>query len=369
LNTPAPDAPARERAWLLFFAIASFIYRMFITFAIALFVAGQYFIIGVLLAVFAVVMSVVLPLVKAVAYLALHPRLRRHRLRAAATSGLLVGGLVVLLFGLPVPFWTNAEGVIWVPEQSIVRSGTDGFVANVLVAPGTRVTQSEPLIEGSDPVLPLHIRVLEARREELLSRYQAERIESIVRAQITLEEMKALDADLDRAREKAHDLIVRSPADGVFIVPAAQDLPGKYLKQGEQIGYVLTASTATARVVVPQESVDLVRSHTEAVRVKLAETLSETMPATLKREVPGASDRLPSLALAQAGGGRVALDPRQSQEAKALQTHFEFELELPAVKPVGIGGRVYVRFEHGAETIAGQAYRALRQLFLKRFAV
>jgi len=105
------------------------------------------------------------------------------------------------------------------------------------------------------------------------------------------------------------------------------------------------------------------------VRVKLAETLSDTVPATLKREVPGASDRLPSLALAQTGGGRVALDPRQSQEAKALQTHFEFELELPAVKPVGIGGRVYVRFEHGAETIAGQAYRALRQLFLKRFAV
>jgi putative peptide zinc metalloprotease protein len=190
-----------------------------------------------------------------------------------------------------------------------------------------------------------------------------------VRAQITLEEIKAVDADLERAREKAENLIVRSPVSGVFILPAVQDLPGRFVKQGEQIGYVLTASTATARVVVPQESVDLVRSRTEEVRVKLAERLSETVSARVKRDVPAASDRLPSLALAQAGGGQVALDPRESQETKSLQTHFEFELELPAVKPVGIGGRVYVRFEHGSETMAGQAYRALRQLFLERFAV
>jgi putative peptide zinc metalloprotease protein len=369
LSASAPETTARERAWFVFFAIASFIYRMFITFAIALFVAGQYFIIGVLLAIFAVVMSVVLPLVKAVAYLALHPKLRKHRLRAATSSGVLAGGLVVLVFGLPVPFWTNAEGVIWVPEQSIVRSGTDGFVAAVLVAPGTQVRQGEPLLESADPVLPLQIRSLEARRAELLARHQAERVESIVRAQITLEEIKAVDADLERAREKANNLIVRSPVSGIFILPAVQDLPGRFVRQGEQIGYVLTAATATARVVVPQESVDIVRSRTEKVRVKLAERLSETVSARVKREVPAASDRLPSLALAQAGGGQVALDPRESQETKSLQTHFEFELELPAVKPVGIGGRVYVRFEHGSETMAGQAYRALRQLFLERFAV
>jgi putative peptide zinc metalloprotease protein len=122
-------------------------------------------------------------------------------------------------------------------------------------------------------------------------------------------------------------------------------------------------------VLVPQQSVDLVRSRTEQVRVKLAEQLPETLPAIVRREVPMASDRLPSLALSQAGGGQVALDPRDGQEARSMQTHFEFELELPTGHPVGIGGRVYVRFEHGSETIAEQVYRAVRQLFLERFAV
>jgi putative peptide zinc metalloprotease protein len=178
-----------------------------------------------------------------------------------------------------------------------------------------------------------------------------------------------LDADLDRARERATELIVRSPADGVFVVPAPQDLPDRFLKQGEQIGYVLTTATATARVLVPQQSVDMVRKNTESVRVKLAERLMDTLPATIRRELPGASDRLPSMALAQAGGGTVALDPSRGDVPKTMQTHFEFELELPTVRPVGIGGRVYVRFEHQAQTVAAQVYRSLRQLFLERFAV
>ena len=62
LEAPAPESSARERVWLVFFTIASFIYRLFVTFAIALFIAGQYFIIGVVLAIFAVVMAIVLPL-------------------------------------------------------------------------------------------------------------------------------------------------------------------------------------------------------------------------------------------------------------------------------------------------------------------
>jgi putative peptide zinc metalloprotease protein len=369
LNVPAPDAKLRERAWMVFFAIASFIYRMTITFGIALLIAGKYFFIGVALAIFAVLMSIVLPLVKMVAYIALHPRLRRHRLRAALSSGMLAGLIGITVFVIPVPLWTNAEGVIWVPEQAVVRSGADAFISRLIVQPGSEVRRGDPLIEAVDSQLPAHIRVLEARKEELDVRYQAERTENLVRSQITLEQLKAANADLARAKEKQVELVIRSPADGVFVVPMPQDLPDRHIKQGEQIGYVITSSAATVRVLVPQQSIDLVRNRTQQVRVKLAEQLADVLPARIRRELPSASDRLPSLALAQAGGGTVALDPHQGNEPKAMQTHFEFELELPGARPVGIGGRVYVRFEHQAETIAEQVTRSVRQLFLQRFAV
>ena len=369
LEMPPQETTRSERGWFVSFAAASFVYRIFITFVIAIFVASQYLFIGVLLAIWAVASAFVLPLVALVGYVGWSPRLRRNRVRAVAVTAGAIALLSILVFLVPVPAWTNAQGVVWVPDQSGVRAGADGFVTRVMVAPGASVKRGEPLIEMRDPALPPRIRGLEARHAELEARYQSERKEQLVRAQITLEQMKAVDADLRLARERAQDLVVLSPVDGVFATPAAQDLPGRFFKQGEQMGYVITDAPATVRVVVPQKSVDLVRTRTEEVHVRLAEKIAETIPARVLREVPRASDRLPSLALAQAGGGDVALDPMQAQGGKALQTLFEFEIALPSRRPVGYGGRAYVRFEHGSESIASQTWRWLRQVFLQRLTI
>jgi putative peptide zinc metalloprotease protein len=239
----------------------------------------------------------------------------------------------------------------------------------VLVAPGTRVRRGEPLVDVADPVLEARLRVLQARVGELEARYQSERVDKLVRAQMTLDQLQAAEAESARARERADDLVMRSPADGIFALSAEQDLPGRLVKQGEQVGYVVADARMTARVVVPQQSVDQVRARTERLSVKLAERLAETKPARIMREVPRASDRLPSPALSQAGGGEVALDPSAGAEMKTLQTHFEFEVELPADRRVMLGGRAYVRFDHGREPVARQVWRWLRQQFLQRLAV
>ena len=41
-----------------------------------------------------------------------------------------------LLFVVPLPYHTRAEGVVWLPERAILRAGADGFVARVLRAAG-----------------------------------------------------------------------------------------------------------------------------------------------------------------------------------------------------------------------------------------
>ena len=369
LELAPPDTTLAERIWFVFFSVAAFVYRIFITFAIAIFVASQYFFIGVLLAIWAVASAFVLPLIALIGYVGWSPRLRRQRPRVIATTAGVAISLFILIFVVPVPAWTNAQGVIWVPEQSAVRVGADGFVTRLIARPGDRVRRGEPLIDTTDPALPPKIRALEARESELLARYQSEIVAQRVRAQITLEQLKAVEADLALSRERAQDLVVRSPGDGVFAVDAPQDLPGRFLKQGTQIGYVIPDAAVTARVVVPQQAVDLVRSRTEGVQVKLAERAAETLTATILREVPHASDRLPSMALSQMGGGDVALDPTQGRDGKSLETLFEFEIALPTAQPTGYGGRVYVRFDHGRESVASQIWRSLRQTFMRHLTI
>jgi putative peptide zinc metalloprotease protein len=370
LKLPEFDASRSEKRWFVLFTIASFVYRIFIMLAIAIFIAREYMIIGVALALWALVTAFVYPLVKGVGYLLFHAKLRRNRLRAIASTTMIVAALGALLFALPVPHWTRAEGVIWVPHDAQVRAGADGFVRRVIAEPGAVVARGSPLVVAENPELMPRIRVLEAQLRLLEVRAQAQRVADRVRYGLTLDEIEATRQELEHSRRLYRDLTVLSPTMGTFVLSLPpQDLPERYLRKGQEIGYVVPAETVTARVLVSQDDIDLVRTDTEAVRVKLAGRLYETFRAEVRREVPAASNRLSNLAMSSIGGGPAPLDPQDTKEPKTLNTWFEFELVLPATHAFVLGEHVYARFEHGSEPVAWRIYRAIRQLFLRQFAV
>jgi putative peptide zinc metalloprotease protein len=370
LKLPESEATRGERRWFVFFAIASFLYRTFVMLAIALFIATQYMIVGVLLALWALFASFVIPIAKGIGYLLTHARLRRTRMRALGVSAAIVASLVLLLFVVPVPLWSRAEGVIWVPDDAIVRAGADGFVKTVAVDPGAIVQRGRPLVVAENVELEPKIRVLEAQLQLLEARARAELQTNRVRWAVTREEMRATREELADARERERELTIRSPVSGSFVLNgAAGDMPDRFLHKGQEIGYVVPAATVTARVLVSQDDIDLVKTRTERVRVKLAGRMFETFDAQIQREVPAASDRITNLALSSVGGGPAPLDPQDTKKAKALNTWFEFELALPATHAFVLGEHVYARFELGAEPLAWRIYRSVRQLFLKRFAV
>lgn len=363
------DAPPQERGWLVVFTLASYTYRMMVMVGIALFVATQYFFIGVALALWSIGASLVWPVIKAVRYLAASPKLGRRRNRAIALSGGAAVLVLALLFAVPLPLWTVAQGVTWAPEDALVHAGSDGFVRRVAVDPGSSVKRGRLLVETEDPQLLPRMKALEAQVRMLEVRAQAELAVDRVKREITLEEMKSVRAELELVRERHAELAISSPANGVFVIDGAQDLPERFFKKGQLVGFVVSPTTATVRVLVSQDDVDLVRSRTRRVEVKLAGRIGETLPARLVREVPAASNRLPNPALSTVGGGLVAADPRQPETPTALDRWFEFELELPGKPSRALGQRVYVRFEHGWEPLAWRIGRSVRQLFMKRFTV
>jgi putative peptide zinc metalloprotease protein len=147
-----------------------------------------------------------------------------------------------------------------------------------------------------------------------------------------------------------------------------QDLPGRFFREGQQIGYVFPAGSRVVRATVRQDDIDLVRNHLRTTRIKLAERLDESLPARIVREVPEGRDDLPSKALGGTGGGTLPVDPRDPKGTKALQRVFQLDIELPQdVAPaVAFGGRAYVRFDHDWEPLGRQISRRLRQLVLSR---
>jgi putative peptide zinc metalloprotease protein len=370
LQLPEAEASRGERRWFVFFAVASFLYRTFIMLAIAVFIASEYMFLGVLLALWAGVTAFVFPAARGIGYLLAHSRLRRNRARAIATSAAVVGTAALLLLAVPLPHWIRAEGVIWVPEGAQVRAGADGFVRTIVEQPGAIVGRGRPLLVAENLELASKQRVLEAQLRMLEARAAAELQNDRVRWEITREEIKATRGELEHTRHLVRDLTIVSPTSGRFVLSvAAQDLPERYLRKGQEIGYVVPAAAVTARVLVSQDDIDLVRTSTREVRVKLAGRMYETFSATVRREVPAASNSVGNLAMSSVGGGRAPLDPQDTKNPKTLQTWFEFELELPATRAFVLGEHVYARFELAPEPLARRIYRSVRQLFLQRFAI
>lgn len=369
-DTEQPLLAAGERPWLVAYTIASFLYRMFIYASIILFIAGKFFFLGILIACVGLFNMLIMPLVKLVRYLFASPKLHRRRALAVAVSGMLLAALIGLVALVPVPLGTLAQGVIWVPEDSFVRANADGFIDRLAASPGSRVAAGQLLIECSDPLLPARIKVLESRLEELRAVYETNLIVNRVGAQITQEEIKQVAAELADTRKRAAELKIRAAAAGVFEVLSAPDLPGRFLRRGELVGYVLDSSTVIARVAVLQADVDFVRRRTGDVQIRFPDGISKILPASLMREVPAATDQLPSRTLSREGGGSIAIDPRESGGLTAFEKVFLFDIQLPPpARHYNVGGRVHVRFDHGSEPVVWRWYRGIRELFLKRFNV
>ena len=176
LGSTEAESPAYttgERFWMMTYGIASFVYRVFITFVIVLFIAGQFFVIGVLLAIWAVATQVAMPIGKSLSFLFSSPSLRRQRPRALYAASVIAGTVLIMLFVAPFPSWTRTEGVIWTPEEAIVRAGADGFFEKLLAPVDGEVKRGQPPVQSEEPFLAARVAVLKSMVEELEAKYDA----------------------------------------------------------------------------------------------------------------------------------------------------------------------------------------------------
>jgi putative peptide zinc metalloprotease protein len=365
-----PHTAPGESGWLVGFTVAAFAYRILIVVAILSWILDQFFFVGVVLGLVAGIGWVVVPLYKGLRFLFTSASIRRVRGRAIAVcaGGLaLVAGVLVLV---PVPLRTQVEGVVWVPQEALVRAGSEGFVAEVVAVPGARVERGDVLIQLQDPELETRRISLEARVRELEARVATLRAADIFEAQVSQDELDYARKSLARVEERSSDLVLRAGDTGTFVLVRPKDLPGRFVRQGELLAHVVDLDTIVVRAVIGQDDVRLVRRRLAGTEVRLAERLAEVHRAEVVRIVPAASEKLPSRVLGSGGGGEVPVDPRDPAGQRAIEKMFEVELELPATGAlVNAGGRVYVRFDLGSEPLGVQWGRRLRQLFLSRFQV
>jgi putative peptide zinc metalloprotease protein len=147
-------------------------------------------------------------------------------------------------------------------------------------------------------------------------------------------------------------------------------LPGRFLRKGDLLGYILDDEKPTVRMAVSQDHIGQLRQGVVDVKVRFASNPGMEFPAQILRQAPEATNQLPSAALATTGGGKFIVTP--GNENQLVTTEKVFLVDL---KPdfqgheIPLGTRAYVRIDHGSEALASQWYRRLRQVFLRQFNV
>jgi putative peptide zinc metalloprotease protein len=363
------NAPG-EAPWFVAYSLLSLAYRLGILWFILAVVTEKFFYVGLLLAIWLIGLQILLPLYKALRYLLASPALQKKRNRALVSSGGLAVLLVAVFGFMPIPSYTMNEGVVWQPDEVRLRAEHDGFVGALKVENNQPVSAGMPLLSLHDPFLRSEARIAQARVRELKSRYRASRASSHIEAGMVREELQVAESELRFIRDKASAMSVKAFKDGRLMLLEADDLPGRFLRKGDLLGYILDDEKPTVRMAVSQDHIGQLRQQVVGVRVRFANDPGREFSAEIFRQAPEATNRLPSAALATTGGGKFIVGPGSDEQLVTQEKVFLVDL-IPDFEDADIplGTRAYVRIDHGSEALASQWFRRLRQVFLRQFNV
>ncbi|MFK8013808.1 MAG: hypothetical protein AB8G17_00025 [Gammaproteobacteria bacterium] len=368
LDVRSPAIAPGERRWLLSYGVIAALYRLFLAFAICLYVASKFFFVGIVLAMWALVAQLGKPLWTLSRFLLFDPRIVQQRWRVNTLAALCASLIAFGLFVVQVPHVTAVRGVIWPTEQAVVRSRSDCFVDAVLTANGRYVPVDAPLIRCKDAREEATLAGL--RADYLIARAALDASRDRVDRQLYRSELRLASDLLDQAEERNRRSIVTSDVGGEVYFPADNRLTGRYLKQGAVIGYVLNRDHIAIRTLLPQERIELLDDTLESVDVRRLRGAGIVEATSIVRRVPAATDRLAIAALGDQGGGDLMMRADDQESAILARPAFELELTLPPVfVDTLIGEPVELRFSHGSASTATILYRKLQLLLLSQFHV
>ncbi len=364
----SPAIAKGETFWFISYSIASQFYRLAVLWFIFIMLAEKFILVAIIITGWLFTLQILLPLSKAFHFVFFSPQLSHNRSRPLLSSFALIAIVVYLSGFISVPSFTLAQGVVWQSEESLLKAEQDGFAGEVSIHDNQQVNAGLEVVNLDDPFLEAELSIAQAQVRMLKNQYRAQRVNNVSQASMVKEELKVAQSELSLIVEKQNSMTITTKKAGTAILPDAADLPGRYLRQGELLGYILNKPLSTIRIAVSQDNIGQLRQNIEDIKVRFASDLHREYTATITRQAPEATNQLPSAVLGIEGGGNFIVSGENNLQIR--EKIFVVDLEFnPEQQKIALGTRAYVRIHHGGEPIAKQFFRRIRQVFLRQFNV
>jgi putative peptide zinc metalloprotease protein len=380
-NPRNPAHTVGEKAWFIFYGVASTIYRTIVVVAILFFIAQKLFMLGIILALAASVAWLCVPVFKFIHYLATNGELMRVRGRAIGTVLLVMVAVVYTFRFVPYPDLTGIPGVIEPVRMNIISARGDGFVRDFLPS-GQYVEAGDlkhPLIQADNPELSKDLAVANAE----LTALQEERKKSLAKGEIAAagyydQAVSAKRQEIAYFSERLANLNLLAPIDGEWIAPQIDRVRGRYITNQQQLGEIISKQKFI-RAAAPQQLVPRLKEawsngQIGEVEIRVLGHPEVLLKGKISKIYPAGSRYLPSPAMSNTMGGSIATDPKDQHATKAVDEFYEVQIDSiynpdPKAKPPVLfsGQRVTVRVELGEKPLAVQWWQSLLQMIQQKF--
>ncbi|BBB25811.1 peptide zinc metalloprotease protein [Amphritea japonica ATCC BAA-1530] len=360
-----------ERKWLLLYGPASLCYRLFIIAFIVDLVSGYFFWLGLVIAVWALWLQLVKPLITFFTYGSKQASVlqRKKGYYGRISMLLLIGATVIFM-----PWRTSviAEAVLILPEEANVRATTDGFVRQVLFTPGKQVQAGETLIVLENLSLKADYSKLSVEIEKARAMHSTHFAEGSNQGAALLDKIIAQEQTLDQLALQIDGLKIMANQSGTVAIENGQDLAGQYLHKGQLLGYTYQSGEYSIQAVLDIARAEAVRSGITEVQVRFADGEVVRLSPERVRIVPQAVYRLPDAALGSAHGGSTLVDIQDQSGLKTMYPVIQFNMEMPIIVEEGMTTSLIpsksglVRFSHLPRSIGDDLIANTREYWFRK---
>jgi putative peptide zinc metalloprotease protein len=302
LAQPEPLLSVSRRRTLIAFALATWLYRLALFFAIALLVYHLFFkLLGLLLMLIELGWFVARPIASEGRFL----WRARARLRPApfplATLGLMLG---LLLWLWPLTAQVTAPALLRAEHVFAAHSPVPARIAQILVSPGQRVAAGQILVRLESPDFAHQLdraRIRAASLETELERSgaSARRLE---RRAVLENELRTVQADLNDAADERTRLELKAPFAGQVTDLAPDMVAGRWVAASQPLLRVVSPESQLIDVYVTEAQLPAVKVG-QALRFWLNSAEGGVRAGTVVAVDPAAIKQVPHLLLASTFGG------------------------------------------------------------------
>ncbi|WP_152051710.1 site-2 protease family protein [Tautonia marina] len=378
--------PRSRRALFVTYAVASYLYRWFITFSIIFFLyhflPPKLRVISAMLAMGALVPLLFMPMWQIVKFVRQPGRMRKVKKVRAAACFAVAAAVIALILLIPTPLRIKGTLVLRPAKPDRIYVEVPGRLVSIDVRDNQPV--EGPRDDGSPGTVIARLSNLDLLREvsELNEEIQVNEVKARVYDQTSgnnplnrvlhLETVDMIEQDLqpklDVAIDQQGKLVLTAARDGVVMGIPNREVTGSFMRPGDLFCEVGDPKQLEAHLLIDQSDIDLIKQDSENSKakawVKIYGKSHETILSHVEEIARRNQEEIPP-ELSNLAGGEIATQPdEETGGARPLTTVYEVVIPIDnsnlSLHP---GQRGMAKIDGGTATLGWWIWRTITKTF------